>query len=76
MKYGRVMDLRQASFSGLPLSELRLRSSALLPQRPPLFAFVFKAKFYFARNIGMITDEVLLSPVLDRLSFVCEGGGG
>ena len=39
MKYGRVVDLRQPSFSSpaQALSELRLRSAALLPQRPPLF---------------------------------------
>ena len=75
MKYGRVVDLRQPSFSSRTLSELRLRSAALLPQRPPLFLrqhFLF-GEMYLLCVLAKKTGSsllILLSLLLGQLNFV------
>ena len=66
MKYGRVMDLRQPTFSSLPpfpLSELRVPSSALLPQRPPLFS----AHIFFWEKCGHILWRLQFRKAIDSL---------
>ena len=78
MKYGRVVDLRQPSFSSRTLSELRLRSAALLPQSPPLF---LRQHLFFRRNVfnmcackedrQFITDSLVSS---FRSIELCERG--
>ena len=75
MKYGRVVDLRQPSFSSRTLSELRLRSAALLPQSPPLFLrqHLFFGEMYLICVLARKTGSSLpipLSFLLDQLNFV------
>ena len=62
MKYGRVMDLRQPSFSSLPpftLSELRLRSSVIL---------------LLWERVGFKTSKDILQSYMEEifLSFISE----
>ena len=74
MKYGRVVDLRQPSFSSPALSELRLRSAALLTQRPPLFLrqrFLLGELYtYYVCLQGRQAEQSIIDSLLGQLNFV------